>query len=377
MKKLILVTTVSQTFSQILSGQLAFLSMHFEVHIVCSGSPVEVQRIAKANNVASAHVIPMNRGISPFKDIISIIRMMRVVRQVKPDIVHSYTPKAGLVTAISSFILKVPVRVHTFTGLIFPYKVGFKRFVLKNVDSLICKLCTHVVPEGEGVKKLLQPITSKELKVVGSGNIAGVDFNYFNRLELYPIPRTLESIRGLSSSNFVFCFIGRINPDKGLGELLHAFEKLYKLHDNVALLIVGGLDSSVRIPPDIAFRLSNQQGVIWAGEVDDVRPYLAHSDILVLPSYREGFPNVVLQAGAMGKPSIVTDVCGSNELIINDFNGWIVPPKNQLELFNAMLLAKTSSKLPAFAERAYIFVRSRFEREHYHKKLLDFYSRLS
>jgi len=314
--------------------------------------------------------VPMNRGISPFQDLFSILRMWRVLRRVKPDVVHSYTPKAGLVTMLAASLAGVKVRIHTFTGLVFPTSTGFKRKVLVAVDRLICALATKVVPEGKGVAADLRGygIASKPLRVIGNGNIAGVDTQHFQPGKCCPLEKKVSDV-------FTYCFIGRLNRDKGIRELVSAF---ISLEEDSTLVLVGALDISAPID-DATLKLIKCHPRIQAtGFLEDIRPALEACDVLILPSYREGFPNVVLQAGAMAKPVIATDINGCNEVIENDFNGWLVPPRDASALAERMehVMSMPAAELEKLGSNARDRVVERYEQEAYRKKLLEFYKGL-
>ncbi len=373
MSKLLIVTTVAQTFNQILKDQIKFLSKNHDVYLACSCSEEQQQELKKYTGAIGVHHIQMSRGISPFRDLLSVLMMTRLVLSLKPDVIHSYTPKAGLICALSGFLSRTKIRIHSFTGLIFPYCTGIKKSVLKILDSLVCRLNTHIIAEGQGVKNLLRDVTNNDIYVIGNGNIAGVDFDYFNHNKQYPLPRSCENFFLKEIEYFTFCFIGRLNKDKGIGELLDSFLKLKINNSSIKLLVVGGLDDSNPIDSQYLSVLNNTSGIVYVGEVDDVRPYIQISDVLVLPSYREGFPNVVLQAGALAKPSIVTDICGSNEIITDGFNGWVCQPKDVDGLYEKMSLAVKSNELKQLGLNAHASVLGKFERNSYHIKLLDFY----
>ena len=371
-KKLMVVTTVPDTLEFILESQPRFLNGHYQV-IVVSSEPKRLDLFAQKEGVR-ALAVEMARGISPLRDLTSIVRMFRVMRAERPDIVHSYTPKAGMVCAIAGFLARVPVRIHTFTGLIFPYCSGVKRQLLKRIDSLVCLLNTHIVPEGQGVKNDLQPICHKPLQVIGFGNIAGVDLSHFtpDSAVLQQAAAELRTTRQLQNKT-VFCFVGRLNQDKGIQELCQAFCRLDPAQH--ALLVVGGLDQENPIDPATVQALKQSPGIHWLGFQSDVRIALAAADVFVLPSYREGFPNVVLQAAAMAKPALVTNVSGSNEIIRHGHNGWIVEAKNAVALFAQMNeISKISdAELRQKGQNALQLVQQRFDRRYYQGELLKFY----
>lgn len=374
-KKLLLVTTVPDTFSAILSGQPRFLGQFFDL-VVVSSDACRLNDFALGEGVDSL-CVPMVRGINPLADIVSIFKMIRVIMQTKPDVIHSYTPKAGLVAMLSAWLCRVPARVHTFTGLIFPTQKGFKKRLLIWVDRLICMCATKVVPEGAGVLADLKRyrITDKPLGVIGFGNIAGVDTQYFSR-DSEDILLKAQALRlQVGQPRFVYCFVGRLNRDKGVRELVQAF---LSLHGDVALLLIGGDDLEAPIDDDTRQLIESAANVHALGFLSDIRPALAVSDVLVLPSYREGFPNVVLQAGAMELPVIASDISGCNEAVTPGYNGWLVPAKDDVALADAMLQAldRSSSELKTMGHNARQRVLERFERAQHWARMKSFYEEL-
>lgn len=336
--KIIRTATVALSLDFLLKGQLAFLNNNFEV-VAVSGVDAHLENVASREGVRTISV-PMQRAISPIKDLVSLWRLYRLFRIEKPHIVHSITPKAGLLSMAAAYFAGVPVRIHTFTGLIFPSKVGFLQKLLIVMDKVLCSCATHVYPEGHGVKNDLIhfKITSKRLKVIANGNINGIDTNYFDptdvkTTEKQKLQRRLEIIK----DDFIFIFVGRLVTDKGINELIAAFNEFSKLNSTVKLLLVGPqeveLDPLSNITLDL---LKVNKSIIEVGFQPDVRSYYAIADALIFPSYREGFPNVVLQAGAMGLPSIVTDISGCNEIIINGKNGIVIPVKDEKVIYDAL-----------------------------------------
>lgn len=374
-KKMVLVTTVPSTLETIFRGQPGHLASFYDLTLL-SGEQNRLDDFSRAEGNIPYMVVPMVRGINPLSDIVSIWKMIEAFRKLKPDLVQSYTPKAGMVAMVAAWICRVPVRIHTFTGLIFPTSAGLKKKILILVDRLTCACATHIVPEGDGVKNDLidYSITKKPLKKIGYGNIAGVDLDYFNpgSEEVLSGSRGLFRDFSLPVDSFLFCFVGRLNKDKGLTELVQAFKNL---PDKAYLLIVGGLDDTAPISEFVIEEIEKNPRIIALGFQKDVRAALHLSDILVLPSYREGFPNVVLQAGAMGLPAIVTDVNGSNEIIEHGVNGWIVPSKNVAALQEAMELAMKQSNLDEMGQVAQERIRERFEQKAHWKRLREFYDR--
>ncbi|NLV51709.1 MAG: glycosyltransferase family 4 protein [Bacteroidales bacterium] len=309
--------------------------------------------------------IPMERHVSPLKDFVSLVRLVCVLRREKPDMVHSMTPKAGLLCMMASWFARVPVRIHTFTGLVWPTATGLSRQILMMTDKMTCACATHVIPEGEGVKQDLQrSITRKPMNVLGYGNVRGVDLEYWKRRE-----------EKEKTSVFTFVFVGRIVKDKGMNELIPAFVRLNQTYQEARLLLVGPSEDELGpVSCETKQLIDTCEAIEAVGSQTDVRPFYEQSDVLVFPSYREGFPNVVLEAGAMDLPSIVTDINGSREIITHHENGLVIPSHDEQALYEAMEWMMThSEERRLMAEKARPMVASRFEQGFVRQCLKDFY----
>jgi glycosyltransferase involved in cell wall biosynthesis len=374
---LLISTTVPETLGTILKGQPGYLAHQFQVALATSPGD-GLSQVEEAENL-TVYRVPMKRGISVMSDFVSVVRMVFVLRKVQPALVHSYTPKAGLVTMLAALLCRVPLRVHTFTGLIFPTSRGFKQKLLIWVDRLICACATHVLPEGQGVKKDLEHfrITRKPLRVIGHGNIAGVDTSHFSPMALNVDAAgiALRACLGIADGEFVFCFVGRLNKDKGLAELIEAFAALLP---TVHLLLVGGVDQTAPVGDELLAAIGLHPRVHMLGFLNDVRPALRAADVLVLPSYREGFPNSMLQAGALGLPVIATDINGCNEVIEPGFNGWLVPPRDAPALQSAMeeALQISCDTREKMGQQARARIQQRFEQQQHWERMADFYQSL-
>ena len=338
-KKVLRIAAVSGSLSTLLKGQLKFLGEFYEVVGVASGD----EHLAQLAEREQIRVVPVsiNRRIAPLKDIVSLFQLYRLFRKERPHLVHSITPKAGLLSMTAAYFARVPHRAHTFTGLVFPTSKGLFKQLLIFFDKLICFFATEIYPEGQGVQNDLQKynITKKKLKIIGHGNVNGIDISHFDP-SLYSTQETdaLKHKLNIQEEDFAFLFVGRMGVDKGIIELISAFMETQKAHKTVKLILVGTFETEHDpLPEKIMSEIENNKGIIFVGWQTDVRPYFAICNVFILPSYREGFPNVVLQAGAMGKYSIVTDINGSNEIITNNVNGSIIPSKNSEALENAMV----------------------------------------
>lgn len=417
--KIIRSATVPISLNILLKGQLSYLNQYYNI-IGVSSDGDELQAVRDREGV---EVIPIRikRNISLIQDCKSLFYLYRLFRKEKPDIVHSITPKAGLLSMLAAKFAGVPIRMHLYTGLIFPSKTGFMQKLLIKMDQLLCWAATNVYPEGEGVKKdLLQyHITKKPLKILANGNVNGIDTHYFCRSH-FPTENN-EKLRqelAIGKSDFVFVFVGRLVKDKGINELVAAFRRIQSLKFNVQsceaqdeseeatdtlqpansllsrgddwkgaselrtqnskLLLVGPMEQELDpLLPETIAEIESNKDIISAGWQNDVRPYLAIANALVFPSYREGFPNVVMQAGAMDLPSIVTDINGSNEIIIEGKNGMIIPPKDKQALFEAMsLFTKDKELVQRLSANAREMIVSRYEQKVVWNALLDEYKRL-
>ena len=369
-KKLIIVTTVPQTIFYILKEQPKFLSSQYDVAIITSSGP-EIPCI-KAREGVEVHSLDMSRKISLASDLVSLYKLTKLFLKLRPDIVHSYTPKAGLLSMLAAFFARVSVRVHTFTGLIFPNRTGFRRALLIATDKLTCFCATAVVAESKGVLDDLRSenVPCSDIRIIGSGNIAGVDEVFFT-----PVSRTSKSTKrlhlGIPSEAFVFCYVGRLNSEKGISELIRAFQDLT---GDVYLILAGGLDESSPLDPKDMSLINSHSNIMAVGQVDDVRAIFSVSDVNVLVSYREGFPNVLLEACSMGLPSIATDVNGSREVICNGETGWLIPIKNKKAVFEAMVSSMDKkNNLEELGQNCRRLVLDRYTRDDYLESLRCFY----
>ena len=400
MSKILYVTTISMTLDYFLKGTMTEL-VKAGHEVVAVSSPGEWMAAVKALEGVKVVEVPMERRIAPFKDLRSLLRLYKVLREERPDIVHSFTPKAGLLAMMASKFAGIKVRIHTFTGLVFPTSTGLKRRLLMTTDRLTCACATNIIAEGQGVRNdlLSAGITHKEVRVLGHGNIRGIDLERYDRTP--EIMQLAEKLRVPDA--FTFLFVGRLVRDKGIAELCEAFHHISiggqdlprrpftrigreaqgdwgascRRTSRTRMVLVGPFEDDVDpVPEETRRYIERTPEIITTGEIKgpELLAWFAASDCFVLPSYREGFPNTVIEAGAMGLPSIVTDINGSREIISDGINGLVVPPKNVEALSEAMKKMLIDSD---FRERAASVSRdmiaSRFEQGYVRKCLLDFY----
>ncbi len=378
-KKVIRVSTVPESLETFCRGQLKWLSAKYDIVAVSSPLP-DLDIISESEGVKTIGV-PMKRHISLINDFKALMQMIKVFHEEKPDIVHSMTPKAGLISMLAAWICRVPIRMHTYTGLIFPTAVGIQQQILIWMDRLLCFCATYINPEGRGVANDLQKfkITRKPLHIIGNGNVRGIDLEYWDPQRYDRVEGDGKVSRGsfgFDKDDFIFIFVGRLVGDKGINELVEAFKKLNNC--KVKLLLVGSFEEKLDpLAQETMIEIQSNPNIKSVGNQKDVRPYYAISDAFVFPSYREGFPNTVLEAGAMGLPSIVTDINGSNEIIEASVNGMIISPKDVGALLKVMkFFIEDDKKIAQMASYSRKNICDKYEQQYLWRALLATYNKL-
>ena len=299
--------------------------------------------------------VPMHREISLGADLKCLWKLCKIFKRERPFIVHANTPKGSLLAMMAGKLTCVPHRIYTVTGLRYQGAQGMLRWILMTMERITCFCATKVIPEGNGVKMALEHdhIANKRAAI-------------------------RESL-GLSADDFAFVFVGRIVGDKGMNELAACMRQLQGSHPKCKLILVGRFETEFDpLDNGIEDFFKSASNVVYVGYQKDVRPYLLAADALVFPSYREGFPNVVMQAGAMGLPSIVTDINGCNEIVTDGINGKIIPPRDSEALLKMMEnflddLTATNS----MARNARAIIQSRYEQRQVWEALREEYGKLN
>lgn len=402
--KIIRITTIPLSLKVLLKGQLNFMSKNgFEV-IAVSSDAKGLQEVQETEKVA-VEIVEMTRTIAPLKDLKALWGFYRLCKKEKPIMVHSHTPKAGIVGMLGAKLAGVPIRLHTVAGLPLMEATGTKRKVLDFVEKVTYASATKVYPNSKGLYDfiLAHRLTSpSKLKMIGMGSSNGIDTEFFseNKVSLEK-QNELKNEYKIADSDFVFVFVGRLVGDKGINELVQAFQNLETRNQESAslvpnsespvsnpkslisskvpkLLLVGPLESDLDpLKEETLKEITTNPNIISVGFQKDVRPYFAIANALVFPSYREGFPNVVMQAGAMGLPSIVSDINGCNEIIVEGQNGTIIPPKNSEALLGAMKnIMDDKECYQRLKENARPMIQQRYEQEAVWNALLEEYNSL-
>ncbi|MDT4836341.1 D-inositol-3-phosphate glycosyltransferase [compost metagenome] len=283
--------------------------------------------------------IEIPRKISLLKDVKALFSLWLLFLREQFQVVHSTTPKAGLLCCIAGKLARVPVRLHTFTGQPWIGMVGIKRLVSKYSDKIIGAFSTHCYADSFSQRDFLveaKIVGQKKISVLGAGSLAGIDLDRFDPARFSAEDRlVLRETLGIPSSATILLFVGRITEDKGIFELLDAFEHVNNRIGDVYLLLLGPSEIST---DDLLDGCSErtQERITLLGFSDEPERYMSIADILVLPSYREGFGTVVIEAAAMGVPTIGSCIYGLSDAVVDGETGVLVPVKDVGELAHAI-----------------------------------------
>lgn len=341
MKKVIIGITAPLSVI-LLKGQLKYFSVQgYKVYLLAPKTKETIDFCVEEN--ATLLPVDIKRDISLWSDIKSLYVIYRHIKDVKPDVVNVGTPKMGLLGILAAWLARVPKRIYTCRGFRFEHETGLKKRTLKALDKLAVSKAHHVICISDSVRKLgLDEKMFSEDKTVlfGKGSSNGLDLAFFNP-KLYPAQIREELKMNLGIQNkFVYGFVGRIVDRKGINELYNVFLKIKETEKNVHLLIVGKANLEQVADTTLMNRLEKDQDVTLTGYVDNVNDYMSIINVFVLPAWWEGFGNTLIQAAAMGLPIISCEVTGCRDAVNNGYNGILIPPKNEPELYKTMLNLK-------------------------------------
>ncbi|MCT7495750.1 glycosyltransferase family 4 protein [Aliarcobacter cryaerophilus] len=336
MKKLIIITTVPMSLATLVKGQAKYLSSYFDVKLVTSFSEKN-QEISKAEGV-ELKSIDMTRQITIIKDLKALIELYKYFKNQKPDIVYTFTPKAGLLGMMASFLSRVPVRIHNVVGMPLMEATGKKFILLKFIERLTYFFSTNLFCNSFGLKKFInENLTKKDVKVIAQGSINGVDTEFFKNTKTLDEKELIRDKFKIDKKDFVITFVGRIVKDKGINELIEAFINLSKKYNNLKLLLVGDYEEHLNpIKKENKILIDSLDSIITVGFQNDIRDFLSITDLFVLPSYREGLPNSLIEAGSFGIPLLAANINGCNEIIDDGITGILVEKKSAKKLEEAI-----------------------------------------
>lgn len=374
MIKYLRITTVPMSLHLLVSDQHHFLrSKGWEVHLASGpGEP--------AFSDPNYLLLPLSRELSPLADLQALWHLYKWLRKLKPHIVHTHTPKAGLIGMLAARFAAVPIRLHTIAGLPEMEAKGSLRLILRITERITAWSAHAVYPNSKGIynyiksEKLVPP---SKLRFIGYGSSNGIDTTLFSPSEeLKARSRAKRAELGIPENHFCFVYAGRLDNDKGMRELSLAFQNILSDIPHWHLLLVGPLEKARRgLSDDTLAFFEQHERIYLVGFQTDMPLWLSCGDALVFPSYREGFPNVPLQAAALGLPVIATQIPGCSEIVEHNFNGFLIPTKDEKALERACreLGNMREEDRKAMGRRSILRVAERFERSQFWKYLWDEY----
>jgi len=336
-KSICFVATVEFAVSAFLLSHLKELSKHYDLTVIVNLKNPNFL-IDKKLDIKLVN-INFSREINIISDLLSLVQLAYLFLIKKYDAVHSITPKAGLLAMIASFLTFTPVRVHCFTGQVWSTKSGLSRLFLKLIDKIIGNLSTQNIVDSKSQYDFLvkeNVLNKDKALVLGSGSVSGVDLLKFKPNTKVKV--TLRKKLKISPASFIFVFLGRLNSDKGIHDLINAF--ILTDLKSAYLLLVGPDEENI----SSKFK-GNQSNIIFSGLISSPQDFLAVSDVLCLPSYREGFGNVVIEAAATGVPSIVSNIYGLSDAIVLNKTGLAHEPHDVQEITKLMKSLFNNRKL--------------------------------
>ncbi|MFZ1527335.1 MAG: glycosyltransferase family 4 protein [Ferruginibacter sp.] len=380
-QKIIRITTVPMALKYLLPGQMNFMKKNGYDVLMISADGKELPDVI-ANEKCRHKIVPMTRRITPLQDLKCLIQLIRIFSKEKPDIVHSHTPKAGLLGMIAAKICGVKTRVHTVAGLPMMVENGMKFKLLKLLEKITYAAATNVWPNSGS---LLNYITDNrltkrsKLQVIGKGSSNGINLSKFNNGQLNQA--TIDEIKteiNYSSANTYLLFMGRLVKDKGIVELVNAFTALQPTRPGLRLLLVGDFEQALDpLPHHITEIIKNNDAVIHVPWTNKVEYFMNIADHFVFPSHREGFPNVLLQAGAMKLPIICSSIPGNIDIVQNKQTGLLFQTANETSLREAIEYAVSQKENTSeMAQKLNEVINAGFQHTFIWQNLLFQYKRL-
>ena len=335
-KKLIRITTVPMALRYLLPGQMKFMQDNgFEVIMICADG-AEMNEVIQ-NEQCRHIIVSMTRRITLFQDLKCLIQLIQIFKKEKPDIVHTHTPKAGLLGMLAAKMCGVKVRIHTVAGMPLMVERGFKLWLLTNIEKLTYKAANHIWPNSGSLYKYIVEhkfTSTQKLQIIGKGSTNGINTDRFNATVLdEKIVQEIKISINFSGQFIYLLCIGRLVADKGIMELVHVFSSLQKKHNNLKLILVGDYEEELDpLPANIMQQIQTYPNIIHIKWTQQVEYYMHIANYFVFPSHREGFPNVLLQAGAMQLPIICSRIAGNVDIVTHQQTGFIFESENEEQM---------------------------------------------
>ena len=379
--KLIRITTVPMALRYLLPGQMHFMANNsFDVLMISADGKELAEVIAKEQ---CRHIIvPMTRKITPLQDLKCLLRLIKIFRKEKPDIVHTHTPKAGLLGMLAAKFCGVKVRIHTVAGLPLMVEKGFKHQLLKFIEKLTYASANHIWPNSNSLMQFIiknKLCKTAKLSIIAKGSTNGIQLNRFNKENLQPeIIDEIKTQINYSANNIYLLCIGRLVVDKGIGELVHVFTRLQKANDNLVLILVGEYETTLDpLPSETLHEIEINPSIIHINWTTQVEYYMKLADLFVFPSHREGFPNVLLQAGAMGLPVICSHITGNIDIVTNNETGLIFDSGNEQQMLKLLQYALLHPQhMQNMAKKLQQEIKENYPRENIWQNMLEAYKSL-
>lgn len=375
--KIFRIATVSHSLSILLKGQFLYLKEKgYDFYLICNPDEniVETSKQEGTNFIS----LRLTRKITPLQDLGCLLRLIFLIIKERPDIVHTHSPKAGLIGMLASYVCRVPLRVHTVAGLPLVERTGLIKELLILLEKLCYKCANKVLFNSAKQAQFvadLNWISKDKIDIIGAGSSNGIDLEYFSSTnELEKAACDVREQLLIKKDDVVLTFIGRMSKSKGINELVAAFNILSNDYSNLKLLLVGADEPIEPLTAETYGLIKSRVDIIRIGHQRDIRPYFLIADIFIFPSYREGFPQVLMQASVMNCCIVATDINGCNEIVHNMENGLLIPVKSIQAIVDACSFlienSEVREKLTCLGAEKII---SKFDQKRFWENLHQFY----
>ena len=375
-----IISTVPWALVRFMGPHIRALGLHYDVTLVTNNSADSLggadSVLPLLNSQVRLRSLKLVREVSIYQDLRALIALWGMFRREKFQVVHSITPKAGLLVMLAGLLAGVPVRIHWFTGQVWATRKGYRRWLLKFLDSILAICSTHLLADSFSQRNFLTQqgiVRPTQVTVLRQGSVCGVDLD---RFRLNPISCSkIRASLGIADTAVVGIYLGRLNADKGIKELASAFLLAAQQQVNLHLLLVGPDEEGVQ-QMVLQTLASFVDRVHFSGITKEPEDFMAAADFLVLPSYREGFGTSVIEAAACGIPTIGSRICGLLDAIVDGETGVLVSVGDVVGIADAMIrLAVDQDFRRALGRQAFARVKQGFQQNEHTEALLDYYAR--
>lgn len=372
--KIAFIATTPFFFTSQLFNQLRNLkSNNFEIHIITS----DIEPFSKIlRNHFYLHSVKIERKINIFQDILALLKIIYFLKKLNVSIVHSYTPKGGFLGILAAFLCKIDVKIHTYTGQPWINKKGFIKQIMINCDKVINYLSDVCLVDSESQKLFLinNKITKKKIICIGKGSVAAVDLNKFNKNKYFNKINYIKNINRLDNNKLIITYVGRMHEEKGVLDLIEIYNILSKTN-RISLIFLGPMDFQNK-KNEIYFNeiIKKKKNIKYIKTREDPETIISITDILCLPSYREGFGSVIIQAASMGVPSLGTNIIGIKDAIQNNKTGLLFKLNNKTDFKYKLEKLILNSQLRNYLSKNSInYAKKNYSSLNYQKKIIEFY----